>query len=83
LGQIIGRKPIPTPSQGPVVVVQGDPEVRRSLGSIDAKVGSLIEQKRPAESPAESQPSPLVAGLCVLAAVAAGFVVYQGLGIGD
>ncbi len=62
----------------PNVVVQPDPEVRRALENIDAKVGVLIEQRPPAQTDdaKQTEPSPLVAGVCMLAAVAAGFVVY-------
>ncbi len=66
-----------TPS--PNVIVQSDPELRRVLGSIDGKVGVLIEQRqadRNAEAADAEGVSPLAAGLCVLGAVAAGFVVY-------
>jgi len=77
IGQIIGRKPIPQPPQ---VVVQSDPEVRQALGSIDAKIGVLVEQRQPQQQPVDKpkpeEPSPLIAGLCILAAIAAGFVVY-------
>ena len=67
-----------TPPAPPSVIVQPDPEVRRALGNIDAKVGVLVEQRQPrlAEESKTAAPSPLVAGLCVLGAVAAGFVVY-------
>jgi thioredoxin 1 len=77
LGQIFGRKPIPTPGS-PQVIVRPDPEIGRALGGIDAKVGMLIEQNRPAQTEVKSQDeaSPLLAGLCILAAVAAGFVIY-------
>ena len=71
---LFGRRPAPTP---PTVIVQPDLEVRRSLGSIDSKLDVLIrprEQPRPAED--KDDISPLLAGLCVLAAVVAGCVVY-------
>ena len=65
--QIFGRKPIPQPPQ---VVVQSDPEVRQALGNIDAKIGVLVEQRQPQQQPAEKpkpeEPSPLLAGLCIL-----------------
>ena len=78
IGQILGRKPIPQPPQ---VVVQSDPEVRRALGNIDAKIGTLVEQRQPpqqmpAESTTSEEPSPLIAGLCILGAVVLGFVIY-------
>lgn len=78
LGQIIGRKPIPQPPQ---VIVQSDPEVRQSLGNIDAKIGVLVQERQShqqaaAEKPKSEETSPLVAGLCILGAVAAGFVIY-------
>ena len=74
--QIFGRKPIPQPPQ---VIVQPDPEVRQALGNIDAKIGALVErrqQQQPAEKPKPEEPSPLLAGLCILAAVVVGFVIY-------
>jgi hypothetical protein len=76
--QIFGRKPIPQPPQ---VVVQSDPEVRHALGNIDAKVGALIEDRQAREQTAaaetkDQEPSPLLAGLCILAAVVAGVVIY-------
>lgn len=75
--QIFGRKPIPL---SPQVIVQSDPEVRQALGNIDAKVGALVgerrEQRQPIEKPKPEEPSPLLAGLCILAAVVVGFVVY-------
>ena len=81
LGQIIGRKPIP--QQPPQVVVQSDPEVRRSLDNIDTKIGTLVQERQSQEQAAGKVPkekdeeaSPLVAGLCILGAIAAGFVVY-------
>jgi len=77
IGQIFGRKPIPQPPQ---VIVQSDPEVRQALGNIDAKIGVLVEgrqqQQTPTEKPKPEEPSPLVAGLCILAAVVLGFVIY-------
>jgi hypothetical protein len=79
IGQILGRKPIPSPAPQPNVVVQPDPEVRRALGDIDAKIGVLIEQRQPthpAEAAEKNEPSPLVAGLCILAAIVTGFVLY-------
>jgi hypothetical protein len=74
LPRLFGRKPTPTP---PSVIVQPDPEVRRSLGSIDSKLEVLIQPKEPPK-PAEenSEPSPLLAGLCVLGAIVAGSVIY-------
>jgi thioredoxin 1 len=79
LTRVTCRKP-----QSPQVVVQPDPEVRKSLGAIDAKVGSLVEQRQAeqqattekAKAEKDEEASPLVAGLCILGAVAAGFVVY-------
>jgi hypothetical protein len=49
------------------------------LGNIDAKIGVLVEQRQPqpADKPKrEDEPSPLVAGLCILGAIIAGFVIY-------
>jgi hypothetical protein len=43
LGQIIGRKPIP---QSPQIIVQSDPELRQSLGNIDAKIGVLVQDRQ-------------------------------------
>ncbi len=62
----------------PNVVVQPDPDVRRALENIDAKVGVLVEQRRPPqlEERKVDEASPLVAGLCMAAAVMAGFVVF-------
>ena len=74
--QIFGRKPIPQPPQA---IVQPDPEVRQALGNIDAKIGVLVEQRRPqtpADKPKVEEPSPLLAGLCILGAIAVGFVIY-------
>jgi thioredoxin 1 len=76
--QIFGRKPIPQPPQ---VVVQPDPEVRQALGNIDAKLGTLVEQRQtqpqsPANSPKPEEPSPLLAGLCIVGAIVIGFVIY-------
>lgn len=76
--QIFGCKPIPQPPQ---VIVESDPEVRHALGNIDAKVGALIEDRQTREQAVAAEmkaqePSPLLAGLCVLAAVAMGFVIY-------
>jgi thioredoxin 1 len=75
--QIFGRKPIPQPPQ---VIVQSDPEVRHALGNIDAKVGVLIQDRQAREQTAaetkDQEPSPLLAGLCILAAVVAGVVIY-------
>lgn len=75
--QIFGRKPIPQPPQ---VIVQPDPEVRQALGDIDAKVGTLVDQRQrqqqSVEKPKPEEPSPLLAGLCILAAVIVGFVIY-------
>jgi hypothetical protein len=75
--QIFGRKPIPLPPQ---VIVQSDPEVRQALGNIDAKIGALVgerrEQQQPVDKPKPEEPSPLLAGLCILAAVVVGFVIY-------
>lgn len=65
----------------PNVIVQTDPEVRRILGNIDGKVGFLIEQRQPNDNIQKADkpsPSPLVAGLCILGAVVAGFVIYFG-----
>lgn len=78
IGQILGRKPIPQPPQ---VIVQSDPEVRQALGNIDAKIGVLVEQRQesqqvPVEKPKPDEPSPLIAGLCIFAAVVLGFVIY-------
>ena len=67
------------PATAPNVIVQTDPEVRRILGNIDGKVGFLIEQRRPNQEVVKAdanQPSPLVAGLCIIGAVVAGFVIY-------
>lgn len=78
LGQIFGCKPIPAPSCPPVIV-QSDPEVARSLDRIDAKIGALVERRQShhdIQKTDEGEASPLVAGLCVLGAVVAGFVVY-------
>jgi thioredoxin 1 len=78
IGQIFGRKPIPaTPAA--TVVVQPDSQSRRALVSIDAKLGSLVEQRRPAQSDIESngnQSSPILVALCVVVGVALGFVVF-------
>jgi len=78
IGQIFGRKPIPQPPQ---VIVQSDPEVRQALGSIDAKIGVLVQerqtqQKTPVEKPKVEAPSPLLAGLCIIVAIVVGFVIY-------
>jgi thioredoxin 1 len=79
IGQIFGRKPIPQPPQ---VVVQSDPEVRQALGNIDAKIGTLVEQRQSQEKAADKakpeEASPLIAGLCILGAVVLGFVIYFG-----
>ena len=67
------------PATAPNVIVQTDPEVRRILGNIDGKVGFLIEQRQPNQEVVKAdanQPSPLVAGLCIIGAVIAGFVMY-------
>lgn len=79
IGQIVGRKPIPAPA-APQVIVQPDLDVRRSLGSIDAKLGAMVEQKqpKPSEEKTADEASPLVAGLCILAAAAAGVAIYFG-----
>ena len=74
--QIFGRKPIPQPPQ---VVVQSDPEIRQALGNIDAKIGVLVEQRQPqqpVDKPKAEEPSPLLAGLCILGAIVVGFVIY-------
>ncbi len=80
--QIFGRKPIPQPPQ---VIVQSDPEVRRELGNIDAKIGALADgrqqrgeqrQEQSVEKAAAYRPSPLLAGLCILVSVVIGFVIY-------
>jgi len=74
--QIFGRKPIPQPPQ---VVVQSDPEVRHALGNIDAKIGVLVQErqpKEPAEKPKPQEPSPLLAGLCIIGGIVIGFVIY-------
>jgi S1-C subfamily serine protease len=77
LGQIVGRKPIPCPGHASVVV-QSDPEVRRVLTSIDAKVGALAERNslKAKEDDPEEKTSPLWVGFSILGAVAVGFVIF-------
>ena len=78
LPQLFRRNPSPSPQ--PSVVVQPDPEVRRSLGSIDSKLDALIPprmQSKPTEDE-NHEPSPLVAGLLRAGAVVVGFGVYFG-----
>lgn len=73
--QIFGRKPIPLPPQ---VIVRPDPEVRQALGDINTKVDALVgdRQQQAVEKPKAESPSPLLAGLCILAAILVGFVIY-------
>ena len=75
-------QPVPQPAPAPSVVVQGDPRVGVSLQSIDAKLGVIVANSRPAEVPKpepEAAPqglSPLLAGLAILGSAVLGCVVY-------
>jgi hypothetical protein len=50
------------------------------LGNIDAKIGVLVQErqapKQSAEKPKPEEPSPLLAGLCIVAGIVIGFVIY-------
>jgi len=73
---LCGRRPSQPATQ---VIVQPAPEVRRSLGNIDAKVGVLIERQSPKSETTDDDAhnfSPLAAGLCILAAVVIGFWIF-------
>jgi S1-C subfamily serine protease len=61
----------------PAPTVPSDPETHRVLTDIDAKIALLIEQRQPKPADeAKHEPSPLIAGLCIVGAVVVGFVVY-------